>query len=386
MPPLQLLIKPASGDCNLRCRYCFYTDVMKHQAQPHLPHMTYESIERIVEKAFAYAEQSITIAFQGGEPLSSGLDFFKHYVNCVAKHNKAGLPVQHALQTNGTLLNEDWAAFFHEHHFLLGLSVDGTRGNHDKYRVDVREEGTFGRVWEKVELLRKYQVEFNILTVVTADTARKIVPIYDFYRRHEINYQQYIPCLNPLDEPDASYPFTLTPTLYGDFLCKLFDLWFEDIRRGRPIYLQYFEELLAMLLGQMPHTCGLSGVCAPQFVIEADASVYPCDFYVLDHYRLGNLLEQDFEDIDKVRLKSGFIEESLGISEKCRTCPFFGICRGGCRRNREPMLSVNPATNKGYTVMGSLNRFCPAYERFFAYALPRLQSLAREIRRGAQQR
>lgn len=366
MPPLQLLIKPASGNCNLRCQYCFYADVSAHRNVHSFGLMSHETLEALVRRTFAYAEGSVGIAFQGGEPMLAGIDFYRDYLSLVKKYNTAGLPMSHAIQTNGVLIDEEWAALFKEAGFLVGISLDGTRANHDLYRKDARLEGTFGKVWGCIQLLQEKGVDFNILTVVTADTVRRIRPIYDFYKKHGLIWQQFIPCLNPLDEMDTVHPYTLTPELYGEFLCQLFDLWYSDLRRGQIIHNRYFENLVAMLRGERPEMCGLTGVCTPQLVIEADGSVYPCDFYVLDEYRMGNLHEQDLAEIDQLRVDCEFLHESFAVAEKCKSCQWYPICRGGCRRHREHEDRAD-----------QLNIFCKSYERFFAHALPGLQRLAR---------
>jgi uncharacterized protein len=367
MPPIQLLIKPASGSCNLRCRYCFYADVSAHRAKSSLGMMSLETLDRLLQQTFAYAEGRVSIAFQGGEPTLAGLPFYRAYIRLVEQYNTRNLPVQHGIQTNGILLDEDWAAFLAANQFLVGLSLDGTRGNHDRYRLNPQGEGSFAQVWPKVDLLRRHKVDFNVLTVITADTARRIRTIYPFFMEKGLVYQQYIPCLNPLDEPEANYPFTLTAELYGEFLCNLFDLWFADVSRGRFVYIQYFDNLIAMLSGRPPITCGMTGVCTPQLVVEADGSFYPCDFYVLDEYRLGNIHTHTLAELDAARFEGDFLKASLPRAAACEDCSYLPICRGGCRRHREPLPADGGA---------SLNRYCRSYKRFFAHALPRLQYLA----------
>ena len=367
MPPIQLLIKPASGACNLRCKYCFYADIVSHWESKNFDMMSIETLDSILKQAFILAENSISIAFQGGEPTLIGLSFYQKYIELINQYNSKNLIIQHAIQTNGILLNEEWAAFLAEHNFLVGLSIDGTRSNHDRYRVGPQNKGSFSEVWSKVALLKKYNVKFNILTVVTADTAHHIRAIYPFYVSKRLIYQQYIPCLNPLDEPDTRYEFSLTPDLYGDFLCDLFDMWFVDLRRGRFVYIQYFDNLVAMLKGLPPITCGMTGVCTPQLVVESDGSFYPCDFYVLDKYCLGNIQTDTLAEIDAARYNCAFLKESLPQALQCKTCPYFYICRGGCRRHREPLAADHN---------GSMNYFCKSYKRFFDYSLERLKYIA----------
>lgn len=371
MAPLSLLIKPASGLCNLRCRYCFYADEMCKREVPSYGVMSEETLALVLEKAFAYADGRVTLAFQGGEPTLAGLDFFRSVVKLTKKNNVRGLPVQYALQTNGVLLDEDWAQFLGENHFLVGVSLDGDRELHNHNRVGVDGKGSFDTVMERIELLKRSQVDFNILTVVTAWTSGSIGKIYRFFQKNDLPYQQYIPCLDPIQEERGQADYSLTPKKYGHFLKTLFDNWYRDVKAGKFVYNRYFENLLGMLLGCPPESCGMAGQCSQQNVVEADGSVYPCDFYVLDEYCLGNLRTDSFAAIHRRREEIGFIERSRQIHPDCVACQWLEICRGGCRRDRE-----QPDGSLGR------NYFCSAYQEFFSYAMPRLEELANLARQG----
>ena len=364
-----LLIKPASSLCNMRCRYCFYADVAAHREVPSFGLMSEETMKILVEKSLGDAVSSCTFAFQGGEPTVRGLDFFKSFCRTVKEKNSRNIPVHYAMQTNGYVIDDEWAAFFKDENFLLGVSLDGTVRTHNQNRLDSRHEGSFRRVWESIKILKKHEVDFNILTVVSKDTALAIDKIYRFYRARGLLYQQYIPCLDPLGEERGKYPYSLTPEVYGDFLITLFDLWADDIRHGRFIYIRFFENLVGMLKGYPPESCGRAGFCQPQIVVEADGGVYPCDFYVLDEYKIGNIREDSFSDFERRRKESGFVDISLPAAPECKDCPYFFLCRGGCRRDREPAQGDRM----------SLNYFCPAYKRFFEHALPVLQDIARRV-------
>ena len=368
MPPLSLLIKPASSLCNMRCGYCFYADEAMNRSVASYGLMTEETAENIVRRACDFADISLSIGFQGGEPTLRGLPFFRHFTSILRKYNTKNLRVTLALQTNGLLLNEEWARFLHDEHFLVGLSVDGTQAIHDRLRRDAQGEGTFERVLAAAELLQKHNVDFNILTVVTAYVAKNISRIYSFYRKNGLLYQQYIPCLDPLGEARGRADYSLTPALYGRFMKDLFDMWYDDISHGRFIYVRHLENLLGALMGRPPEHCGMLGRCAMQSVVEADGSVYPCDFYVLDRYRLGNLNSDDYPALMAALEKSGFIEQSLTPAPQCLSCPWARICRGGCRRDRDTGSEL------------SLNYFCPAYLSFYPYAVPKLQALLRRPR------
>lgn len=368
MPSLSLLIKPSSGGCNIRCKYCFYHDEQLNRETFSYGFMSEETLEILIKKALEYATIHCSFGFQGGEPTLRGLDFYRRVVELQKKYNVHHAEIANAIQTNGLLIDDEWAQFLHENRFLVGLSLDGIKDVHDQNRLDPEGKGTFNRVLQAAQKLTAHQVDFNLLTVVTNRTADAITKIYNFYRRSNLLYQQYIPCLDPLEEERGSSPYSLTPEKYAKFLKTLFDLWYRDVTAGRFIYIRYFENLLGMLMGRRPESCGMSGQCAIQNVVEADGSVYPCDFYCLDQWKLGNIRTDSFESMAKCEAAQRFLMEGTLGREQCRECEYAPICRGGCRRDREPLGEGG-------------NYFCEAYKGFFAYALPRLQGMARTIQR-----
>lgn len=366
MPALSLLIKPASGNCNMRCRYCFYADELDNREIRSYGKMSVDTMHTIVDKAMEYGDYECTIAFQGGEPTLAGLDFYRDLVAYVTAHeNPKKLKIHYALQTNGYLINEEWAAFLGENHFLVGVSLDGLKEIHDRYRLDAAGKGTYQRVISAIRLLEKHQVEYNILTVVTAATARNGQKIYNYFKKNHFGYQQYIECLDPIGEEPGQHEYSLTPEKYGEFLKSMFDAWYLDMRSGTYVYNRYFENLMMIMAGQQPESCNMRGVCGKQWVFEADGSVYPCDFYALDQWRLGNIQENSFEEMDEKRNGLGFIQWSMRQQEDCQKCRWFGLCRNGCRRNREPVTAEH--TNRNY--------FCKSYQMFFEYAYPRLEEI-----------
>ena len=366
MPALSLLIKPASGNCNMRCRYCFYADELDNREIRSYGKMSVDTMHTIVDKAMEYGDYECTIAFQGGEPTLAGLDFYRDLVAYVTAHeNPKKLKIHYALQTNGYLINEEWAAFLGENHFLVGVSLDGLKEIHDRYRLDAAGKGTYQRVISAIRLLEKHQVEYNILTVVTAATARNGQKIYNYFKKNHFGYQQYIECLDPIGEEPGQHEYSLTPEKYGEFLKSMFDAWYLDMRSGTYVYNRYFENLMMIMAGQQPESCNMRGVCGKQWVFEADGSVYPCDFYALDQWCLGNINKNSFEEMDQKRDELGFIQWSMRQQEDCQKCRWFGLCRNGCRRNREPVTAEN--TNRNY--------FCKSYQMFFEYAYPRLSEI-----------
>ncbi len=357
---LTVLIKPASSLCDLRCAYCFYRDEAEHREVFSNALMTCETASVLISRSLAHARQSCTFLFQGGEPTLSGLDFFRFFVAEVRRQNTGRLELRYALQTNGQNIDRDWAEFFRDNRFLIGVSLDGTAEMHDS----LRGEGTHKRVMRAISMLKSCGVEFNILTVVTRKNARNAEAMYNFFKRQGLYYQQYIPCIDSID--GAGF---LNAKDYGRFLIRLFRLWKRDAFTDHPVSVRFFDELVYMLLGNRPGSCGMSGVCSMQYVIESNGDVYPCDFYCTDKYLLGNILNDDFDVIDMRRASSGFIDASASVAPECRVCPHFALCRGGCRRDRD--LMNGEGLNR--------NRLCEGYKLFFSECTPELQALARRL-------
>lgn len=361
MPPIFLLIKPASGKCNLRCSYCFYTDETSIRECPDYGMMTENTLETLTRKALEQAEGQCTFGYQGGEPTLRGLPFFEKAVEFQKKFNLNHVQVSNAFQTNGILIDEKWADFFAESNFLVGLSIDGTSAVHNKNRRDAKGEGSLHRAMEAARILRDYKVDFNILTVVTNETVPRTERIYDFFMEHGFFWQQYIPCIDPFGKEESF----LDPAAYGEFLIRLYERWATDVRSGRFVSIRQFNNYIGMLNGKPADTCSMMGRCAPQYVIEADGSVYPCDFYALDEYCIGNILQDSFARIDRRRSEIRFLEASEDVDPACADCRYYALCRSGCRRNRETADSELRRT-----------RFCESYKILFNHAWDDLLNLA----------
>ena len=363
--PFTALVKPASSACNMRCRYCFYADEARSRSVANYGLMSTGTLERLVEKAFAYATGPVSFAFQGGEPTLAGLDFYRALIEYEKKYNARRLPVSNAIQTNGLLIDGTWAGFLRENRFLVGLSMDGYGALHDSLRPDAAGNGTFARACEAAEVMTKSHVDFNILCVVSGPVARHGGKVYRYFRNRRFNYLQFIPCLDPLD--GAPGEWSLTAGDYARFLRETFALYYDDFMSGHPVSVRQFDNYVGMLLGQPPESCGMSGVCANYFTVEGDGSVYPCDFYVLDEWKMGNINEDSIEDMASSEAARRFVELSRPVNEKCRACRWLPLCRGGCRRNREPIAE------------NTLNQFCAAYESFFEYACEGLRRIAAAV-------
>lgn len=369
MPPVNILIKPASSACNMACSYCFYKDVASQRAQACYGLLPLEQMERVITAGLEYAEHICSFAFQGGEPTLAGLEFYKAVIELQKKHQKPGVRIQNAIQTNGYLINEEWARFFAQNHFLVGLSLDGPAEIHNLNRRDPAGRGTFNRVMQAVRLFDKYRVEYNILCVVTGKNARSVEKIYHFYRRQGFRWIQFIPCLEPLGQPHGAQKYHLSPEGYGEFLIRIFDLWLADLQKGDYISIRHLDNYLSILLGERPEACNMTGQCSVQFVVEGDGGVYPCDFYVLDDWRMGTVGQESFARMQQGDTARRFVEASLREPEKCRQCRWRALCRNGCRRDRLVLPDGQV----------DLNYYCASYQTFFTARAPQLQRAAVQL-------
>lgn len=369
MPSASILIKPASANCNMDCGYCFYKVLSSSREQYNMGFMTEVVLEKLIKNALDYADGSVTFAFQGGEPTLAGLDFYRKAVALQKNYNTRGLEIENTIQTNGLLIDEEWAVFLAEERFLVGLSLDGPRKVHDRWRLDTGGKDTFYRVMHTAELLKRHGVTYNILAVVTQEACSRAGYIYQFFRKQGFSFLQFIPCM---DEPgrgcsaSGKNSYAVNPVDYGRFLCELFDLWYTDFMNGMDIEIRMFSNLAQMAAGYPAEECGMCGRCTCYFVVEGDGSVYPCDFYCTDAYRLGDVT-QPFSRMIVSEAAVRFVEASVKKPEKCMQCPYFKYCHGGCRRWREQGDEI------------ALNALCPAYEMFFEHTAERIEELGQLI-------
>ena len=362
MKHISFLIKPASSLCNMRCRYCFYADVSAHREVKSHGVMQPQTMRALIDRALGLGEDAeVTFAFQGGEPTLAGLEFFRDFTRYVSDH-RIKQTIHYALQTNGYLVDKEWAEFFHENNFLVGVSLDGYRDLHNWLRPDASQEGTYDRVMHAIELLRAAQVDFNVLTVLTAQLAKHPQKVYKFYRQHKLDYVQLIPCLPGFDDEEGD-EFSLTPEAFASFYKAFFRLWTEDFRRGHYMSVTLFDNVIPLFRGYPPQQCGMLGRCAPQFVVESNGDVYPCDFYVLDQYRCGNVQTDSLEDMATCGAVKTFLAEPRRDCSQCATCPFERICHKNCKR-------LNVAYYR--------QDYC-GYRDFLEYAAPAMQQIARSL-------
>lgn len=362
MPPLSLMIKPASSLCNLSCEYCFYRDVSEHREHLGFGIMQKDVAEILIRKALDYAQgESITFAFQGGEPTLAGLDFFRFFTETVNRLNTKKSKIYYGMQTNGTVIDGEWADFLRENEFLVGLSLDGDfDGN--KFRKRPDGQNAFYKILSTAELLKRRNVDFNILTVLTGFCADNGEKIYKYFRSKGFRYLQFIPCLRPFDSDEQSELY-MTAEQYADFLIKVFNLYVKDYVRHDYMSIRQFDNWVRLYLGHPTEQCGIKGHCSHQFVAEANGNIYPCDFYCTDEYYLGNIADTDFLTMEKSDTARQFIRESLKVPERCKTCNVYGMCRaGGCKRTQQS------------------EDYCKAYKRFFNACLPLFRVFINEQR------
>lgn len=358
------LVKPASSLCDMRCRYCFYHDISNIREVKSMGIMSEDTAEALIRSAFDAVEPGgfVQFTFQGGEPTLAGLGFFQRFMEQEGQYRKKEISVGHSIQTNGLHLNEDWAAFLKQHGFLVGISIDGNQAIHDTYRLDAAGEGTWARVTGTLAMLDKHGVETNILCVVSSTVAKNPQKVYASLRKLGDHPLQFIPCLDPMEAQRGGEKYSLKPDLYGKFLCGLFDCWYWDWKAGRYISIRTFDDYLRILMGLSPSTCAASGACGSYLVVEGDGSLYPCDFYVLDEWKIGNIRDMSVAQALASTASTRFVQNGANRPEDCRSCPWLRICRGGCKRDWTQQ-------HKNY--------YCTSFKAFFAYALPRLQEMAR---------
>lgn len=352
MPPLSIMIKPASSLCNMRCKYCFYNDVASTREDYSFGVMKTDTAKNLIEKALRFASgDSVCFAFQGGEPLIAGLDYFRFFTETVKELNTANSKIYYSMQTNGTLLDDAFCKFLHENHFLVGLSLDGDFKN-NSFRVDTKRVNAHRKILLAAQRLKKFKVDFNILTVLTGSCADNIEEIYAYFKKEGFKYLQFIPCLRPFGDKSEGELY-MTPEQYKNYLIKLFKLYVRDYTRHEYVSVRYFDNLVRLYLGQKPEQCGVEGHCSHQFVIEGNGNVYPCDFYCTDKWLLGNINDAELSSLAKSEKAEEFLRESLEVPEKCKTCSMYRMCRaGGCKRNRED------------------RDYCEAYKAFFKECFP----------------
>lgn len=334
---ITILIKPASDLCQLSCTYCFYRELGASASSHTL--MTKDTAQKLLDRVQAFGATNVQFAFQGGEPLLWGVENLTWFCQSVKER---GMTASYALQTNGLAVNEAFCALFAEHHFLVGLSLDGGKTYHDKYRKNHNGDGSFDAVMSALGLLKKYHINHNILTVITQDSASHPTELYRHIKRLGVSDVQLIPCLPPMSNPEHPHPYTPTPTLYATFLKRFFNLWRDDFTsEGYPPFgVREFYQALSIMQNK-PLFCGGRGMCTPQLVVESDGSFYPCDFYVTPSFKTGHVDTTPIQDTLLAEGMKNFVNTHPQAPPMCQKCPYHQACGGGCRRMRDVYLADN---------------------------------------------
>ncbi len=396
------MTKPIGPICNLDCKYCFYLEKEKLYPDKSNWRMVENVLERYVQQYISAQDiAEITFAWQGGEPTLMGVDFFRRVVGYQQKYAE-GKTIKNALQTNGTLLDDDWCGFFKQHDFLIGLSIDGPRRLHDQYRVDKKGEPTFDQVMRGMGLLKKHGVEFNNLVVVNRANQNYPLEVYQFLKEQGSGFMQFIPLVERIGESGGALDFAEPPVLirtgagislpiianrklqiandvapwsvqaeaYGDFLIAIFDQWVRhDVGR---VFVQIFDVQLGIWLGMPSTLCVFGETCGNAVAMEHNGDLYSCDHYVYPQYKLGNVMEMGMREmLDSPQQRAFGTDKRDTLPKYCRECDVRFACNGECPKHR---FILTPDGEPG------LNYLCAGYKKFFRHIDRFMEMMANLLR------
>lgn len=374
--PFHVLIKPAGPACNLRCEYCFYLEKEKLFAHEHRADfmMNFPLLEELLEQIILSQPENtreISIGWQGGEPTLCGVDFFRKAVEIEKKLAPEGVKITNGFQTNGILINEEWADFFFENEFLIGLSLDGPEKYHNKYRKDRAGSGTFKQVMRALDLFKRKGVQFNTLTCIQHDNAGAAAEIYRFLRDSGSAYHQYIPIIEPaVNQRQQVSSRSVTSSQWGKFLIELFKVWLKDDDIGK-VFIQHIDSFLGGYMGEPGGICVYNPVCGRSIAAEHNGSIYSCDHFVSEETLLGNILETPLtEMVDSAQQKFFGESKYTNLPEFCRKCRYLKLCYGECPKNRLLQAASND---------GKLNYLCAGFKKFFIYSEPYFKAMAAAV-------
>ncbi|QPB43008.1 anaerobic sulfatase maturase [Rodentibacter haemolyticus] len=364
-PDFRLMAKPSSFHCNIQCEYCFYLEKSLYFGEK-TPFMSPDTLKNYIKNYIqSQPGNRVEFVWQGGEPTLLGLDFFKRAVDFQQEFAKGKL-ISNAFQTNGIALNAQWAAFFKQHQFLIGLSIDGLSAVHNRYRITANGNPTFEKAVRAMALLQQYQVDFNTLTVVNAQNWQKGKETYLALKKLGSTFMQFIPVVERIGNHVTD--FSVPQNGYGQFLFDVFQQWYqEDVGR---IFVLEFDNLLGQWLGYPSSSCIYQPVCGKSLVVEANGDVYACDHYVYPDYRLGNLNHQPLAEIVQSPQQQQFGEQKAALDAHCRQCEFKPLCYGGCPKHR--FVPLENETEKH-------NYLCQSYRYFFRQTAPYMQQMCQQI-------
>ena len=381
--PLYVMLKPVGALCNLACDYCYYLEKSKlYQDNPkHV--MSDELLEKFIKEYIeSQTMPQVLFTWHGGETLMRPLSFYQKAIELQRKYAR-GRTIDNCIQTNGTLLTDEWCRFLHDNHWLVGISIDGPQEFHDEYRKNKQGKPSFVKVMQGINLLKKHNVEWNAMAVVNDFNADYPLDFYHFFKELDCHYIQFAPIveriqahadgrhLAAVDEggTERVADFSVTPEQWGDFLCAIFDEWVRN--DVGTYYIQLFDATLANWVGEQPGICTLAETCGHAGVMEFNGDVYACDHFVFPQYKLGDIHTQTL-----VEMMYGERQQQFGrakhdsLPRQCKACPYLFACNGECPKNR---FCYTPDGEPG------LNYLCRGYYHFFEHVAPYMDYMKREL-------
>lgn len=382
--PLYIMTKPAGSLCNLACTYCYYTEKSKLYTQNTKHIMSDELLERFIQEYIeCQTNPEVLFTWHGGETLMRPLEFYKKAVRLQQQYAR-GRRIDNAIQTNGTLLTDEWCRFFHDHNWLVGLSIDGPQEFHDEYRVSRSNKPSFVNVMKGIRLLNKHQVEWNAMAVVNDFNADYPLDFYNFFKEINCRYIQFTPVVEriykhpdgrilatPTEGAEAHLAnFSVSPEQWGNFLCTLFDEWVkQDVGK---VFIQLFDSTLANWMGVQPGVCTLAETCGHAGIMEFNGDVYSCDHFVFPEYKLGSIYQQSLIEMMYSPKQLAFgVSKRESLPTSCKACDFLFACHGECPKNR---FVHTPEGEPG------LNYLCKGYYRFFQHIAPYMDFMKEELK------
>ena len=381
--PLYVMLKPAGAHCNLACKYCYYLE-KSHLYQNSLRHlMSDEMLEQFTREYIeAQTMPQVLFTWHGGEPLMRSIDFYKKTLELQKKYAH-GKQIDNVIQTNGTLLTDEWCEFFAKNHWLVGISIDGPQEYHDHYRVTPAGKPSWEKVMQGIQLLKKHRVEWNAMAVVNAYNAEHPLEFYHFFRDNGCQYLQFTPIVERLTEhedgrtlaslaDDREIPLadaSVTPQQWGNFLCTIFDDWVRhDVGKT---FVEIFDCTLANWMGVLPGICAYSKECGHAGVMEHNGDVYSCDHFVFPEYKLGNIRDQSLIDMLYGEKQQAFSRlKHTSLPRQCKECDMEFACHGECPKNR---------FEKDKYGEPGLNYLCQGYYQYYSHVAPYMDFMKREL-------
>ncbi|MCL4416638.1 MAG: anaerobic sulfatase maturase [Actinobacteria bacterium] len=366
MNNFSLLVKPVSYDCNMSCSYCFYSPKKELYPDTKRHMMKYEVLDKLISGYLKTNQPSYIFGWQGGEPLLAGKEFFIKIIEYQQKYARSSSIISNGLQTNATLIDNDLAKHLSKYNFLLGVSLDGPENLHNRYRKLKNNTGSFKRVLKTIDILKESKVEFNTLTLVNDFNVSHPEEIYDFLVKNKLIYHQYIPCVE-YDNCGNLKIFSINGKSWGDFLIRIFNKWYpHDIYK---ISIRLFDSILNRLVNGRATNCEMLKYCNNYFVVEYNGDIYPCDFFVEKELKIGNIMENTWDNILNSKIFNDFSGLKAGYNKNCTDCIYLDFCFGDCLKHRRNLV-------KG---PGSLSTLCSGIKSFLDYSLPAFKQIAAEI-------